>query len=452
MWLWAVAMLAYAVIAAAPTRTRASQTCPCSSPALCQPISVTHAREVFGFSVSNDTSYDRYDWDQLTTVAWNEDPALMCAAHAAGARVVIDGRSANPVAVYGNRTARAAWVAEQVQHAVEAHLDGINFDLEAPILPGDPLALEYSALVAEAAAAFHAAIPGSQVSVDVPWSPYGVDDRHYDWAGLAEATDLLFVMAYDTQSQIWGRCVASANSPLALVQRGLQQWLQLGAPRSKLVLGLPWYGYKYPCVNSGFAGQHDLCELSPVPFFGAPCSDAAGQQVCFSDIAAMTSAAGGDSQGPSFKFTGTGAVGSRALSATQPGKWITEQQHSLHHQQQLEVEVEQGSGAALACHVRYDAQQESPYANCRRTSDAAGSYSHQIWFDDPASIRLKCQLATELGLRGVGVWNLDCLDYQCVDPACSHATMAMWAALQAFQASVTPAHQTPEVQHYSVFA
>lgn len=164
---------------------------------------------------------------------------------------------------------------------------------EAPILPGDPLALEYSALVAEAAAAFHAAIPGSQVSVDVPWSPYGVDDRHYDWAGLAEATDLLFVMAYDTQSQarsddtlgtcaesnalrrhccrlllrmkapsvlstapdavamplaalmtlspqIWGRCVASANSPLALVQRGLQQWLQLGTPRSKLVLGLPW--------------------------------------------------------------------------------------------------------------------------------------------------------------------------------------------------------------------
>ncbi|KAL4858571.1 Di-N-acetylchitobiase [Chlorella vulgaris] len=409
MWLWAVALLAYAAIAAAPNRARASQTCPCSSPALCQPISVTHAREVFGFT------------------------------HAAGARVVIDGRSANPAAVYGNRTARAAWVAEQVQHAVEAHLDGINFDLEAPILPGDPLALEYSALVAEAAAAFHTAIPGSQVSVDVPWSPYGVDDRHYDWAGLAEAADLLF---------IWGRCVASANSPLALVRRGLQQWLQLGAPRSKLVLGLP-YGYKYPCVNPGFAGQHDLCELSPVPFFGAPCSDAAGQQVCFCDIAAMTSAAGGDSHSPSSKVTGTGAVGSRALSATQPGKWIIEQQHSLHHPQQLEVEVEQGRDAALACHVRYDAQQESVYANCRRASDAADSYSHQIWFDDPASIRLKCQLATELGLRGVGVWNLDCLDYQCVDPACSHATTAMWAALQAFQTPVTPAHQTPEAQHYS---
>ena len=35
---------------------------------------------------------------------------------------------------------------------------------EDPLPPGDPLTLEYSAFVAEAAAAFHAAIPGSQVS------------------------------------------------------------------------------------------------------------------------------------------------------------------------------------------------------------------------------------------------------------------------------------------------
>ena len=42
----------------------------------------------------------------------------------------------------------------------------------------------------------------AQVSVDIPWSPYGIDGRNYDWAGLAEAADLLFVMAYDMQSQV----------------------------------------------------------------------------------------------------------------------------------------------------------------------------------------------------------------------------------------------------------
>lgn len=41
-------------------------------------------------------------------------------------------------------------------------------------------------------------------------------------------------------AQIFGRCIAGANSPLDLVRRGLQQWLALGVPASKLVLGLPW--------------------------------------------------------------------------------------------------------------------------------------------------------------------------------------------------------------------
>lgn len=40
--------------------------------------------------------------------------------------------------------------------------------------------------------------------------------------------------------QIWGSCVASANTPLALLERGLEQWLGLGVPAAKLLLGLPW--------------------------------------------------------------------------------------------------------------------------------------------------------------------------------------------------------------------
>ena len=70
----------------------------------------------------------RYDWSQLTTVAWNEDPALLCAAHAAGARVVLDGRF-DPAAVLHSAEARTAWVAAQLGKARQLHLDGVNFDL-----------------------------------------------------------------------------------------------------------------------------------------------------------------------------------------------------------------------------------------------------------------------------------------------------------------------------------
>jgi hypothetical protein len=41
-----------------------------------------------------------------------------------------------------------------------------------------------------------------QVTVDVPWSPYDIDGRSYDFKGLSEAADLLFIMMYDTQSQV----------------------------------------------------------------------------------------------------------------------------------------------------------------------------------------------------------------------------------------------------------
>lgn len=46
--------------------------------------------------------------------------------------------------------------------------------------------------------------------------------------GLASASDLLYVMAYDTRSQIYGRCIASANSPTQVAQKGIQGYLDLG--------------------------------------------------------------------------------------------------------------------------------------------------------------------------------------------------------------------------------
>ena len=50
------------------------------------------------------------------------------------------------------------------------------------------------------------------VTVDVAWNCHGVDDRFYDYKSIADASDFLFVMAYDERSQIYSDCVAWANS------------------------------------------------------------------------------------------------------------------------------------------------------------------------------------------------------------------------------------------------
>ena len=54
-------------------------------------------------------------------------------------------------------------VQARLEEAAAGHTDGVNFDLEDAAAPGSPLALAYSALVAETADAFHKRDPASQV-------------------------------------------------------------------------------------------------------------------------------------------------------------------------------------------------------------------------------------------------------------------------------------------------
>lgn len=51
------------------------------------------------------------------------------------------------------------------------------------------------------------------------WKP-NVDIRFYDYQGLAANSDLLFVMAYDEQSQIFGECLAGPNSAVEAAFEG----------------------------------------------------------------------------------------------------------------------------------------------------------------------------------------------------------------------------------------
>lgn len=64
---------------------------------------------------------------------------------------------------------------------------------------------------------------GLQVTVDVPWSPYDIDGRSFDWKGLAAAADLLFIMLYDTQSQVWPKEAAVLSAMAGTAHPGFCQ-------------------------------------------------------------------------------------------------------------------------------------------------------------------------------------------------------------------------------------
>ena len=344
--------------------------CPCSDISLCQPIEDITRKEVFIFSLRNvEAIWSKYDWTKVTTIVpvGYVNSHLMCFAHKHGARVVTIANI--PKTLLPNKTARANWVQKELQFVKDNFLDGINIDFEDFILQNETTYRDgYTALVTETFKAFKEASPYYQVTVDVAWSPNGIDLRYYDYIELAKVSDFLFVMAYDEQSQITGPCVAGPNSPLPNSLIGIKQYLLLGIPYEQLVIGVPWYGYLYTCLD---ITGNDTCHIKHVPFRGVDCSDAAGTQINYYQMKDY-------------------------LEYSKEGlKW-----NSVSH---------------------------TPYFTL-----SINNKTLQVQFDDPKSLGLKYNLVKEYGIRGLGMWNADAVDYISNTTEAIKERTEMWAAIPVF--------------------
>ncbi|XP_070565595.1 di-N-acetylchitobiase-like isoform X2 [Ptychodera flava] len=298
------------------------------------------------------------------------EPDLMCTAHANNARLVLT--ASFPKENLTNADDRHRWIEGKVKQALDFHVDGINFDFESPLTEPDRIH-HFTVLVNETTQAFHQHIPGSQVTVDVAYTPAcSVESsyRCYDYVGLASAADFMFVMGYDEQDfmEEYGECEARANAPYERTVKGIEDYLKLGIPTSKLVLGVPWYGYTYPCQK--LSGTKCVIKNEPVwPL----CSEDAGDEKHYRDVMNL---------------------------------------------------MEYNSTTQRLWSDKY----KSPYFNYIKSST---NQTHQMWYDDPESLKYKYSYAKLRGLRGVGPWNGDALDYS-DDPRAKKETKDMWDALSVF--------------------
>eukprot|EP01061_Rhynchopus_euleeides_P038226 TRINITY_DN6566_c0_g1_i1.p1 TRINITY_DN6566_c0_g1~~TRINITY_DN6566_c0_g1_i1.p1 ORF type:complete len:430 (+),score=150.24 TRINITY_DN6566_c0_g1_i1:103-1290(+) len=352
-------------------KIREAAACPCSSESLCNPITARREKEVFGFTAGREDQWSHLDFTQVTTVAWQTEADFMCLAHKHGVRVIAGAPNLNLTLIGTNQTAREAYVSGVVEMVKALHIDGITFDYESPIEPGAPESAYYVQVVNETTQALHAAVPGSQVSVCVAWSPHNIDGRYYDNKGFADASDLLYVMMYDTRSQVFEQCIAAPNAALPLVERGVQEYIALGVDPQKIILGLPWYGYDYPCLE-GTAEDAEFCRIGFEPFRGVNCSDAVGRELSFSSFMARLTS-----------------------NNTTTGR-------------------------------RWAADVTTPWYNYRADDGTV----HQIWFDDAESLSAKYAVAKKYGLRGTGPFTYSDLDYS--TDATKQQAASMWDALKVF--------------------
>ncbi|KAK7066269.1 hypothetical protein SK128_007269 [Halocaridina rubra] len=358
--------------------------CPCENQLLCMPLeeakrkheSADHVqkyveknnkKEVFAFVLECDiTVWSKFYWDKLTTIATAGfyDAYLVCHAHKNGVKVVKMGNI--PTSDLPNSHARLTWAKVHASDVALKFLDGINIDFEDAIDDGSEEQRGLTSLVQETAEIFHKIMPGSQVSFDVAWKAGGIDSRYYDYAGIGNASDIIFIMAYDEQSQIFdGSCTARPNSDIYRAAVGIQSYLKLGIPSEKLILGVPWYGYNYPCMSLDL---NETCSIEKVPFRGANCSDAAGKEYPYSFMISTFN-----------------------------------QHHATYH---------------------WDKDSLTPYYTIK---DETGQY-HQMRYDDPRSLSYKYMLAVASGLQGVGMWTANFLDYT-DSPSAVEQQDQMWSLL-----------------------
>ncbi len=252
-------------------------------------------REVLGYLPYWELDYNAFHWDKLTTLAFfavdmesNGDvsdlhgwdgptsTALRDEAHANGVRyilTVINFSASEIDALVNDPVARTNGVQQLLGAVLAMEADGVNIDFESvPVSAKNGL----TAFVKETTEAFHANIPGSQVTVATPavdWS------GAFDYDQLAIHSDGLMIMGYGyhwkggnpgpispvTAGEIWGEKTLTWT---------IEDYFTWGGEenRHKFILGLPFYGRDWPSDGPEIPGTA-LSEGAYEPFYD--CKDRA---------------------------------------------------------------------------------------------------------------------------------------------------------------------------------
>src|SRR5262245_34920024 len=175
--------------------------------------------------------------------------AVTNAAHAKGVRVVPtfqlfdSGSLSKMTAFLGSAAAQDKFIGQALNLMARRSADGANFDFEP--MPAS-LTPQYVAFLAKFNTAMDARFPGATlVNATSAGAPAALI------TGLVPIVDAMFVMTYNYR---WtGSTVTGAIAPLDHASRNVKIHMSrfaAYAPRSKLIMGVPYYGYDWPVTST----------------------------------------------------------------------------------------------------------------------------------------------------------------------------------------------------------
>src|SRR5262245_55699429 len=175
--------------------------------------------------------------------------AVTNAAHAKGVRVVPtfqlfdSGSLSKMTAFLGSAAAQDKFIGQALNLMARRSADGANFDFEP--MPAS-LTPQYVAFLAKFNTAMDARFPGATlVNATSAGAPPSLI------TGLVPIVDAMFVMTYNYR---WtGSTVTGAIAPLDHASRNVKIHMNrfaAYAPKSKLIMGVPYYGYDWPVTSA----------------------------------------------------------------------------------------------------------------------------------------------------------------------------------------------------------
>lgn len=342
--------------------------CTCSNPDWCNPIAIPAKKEVFVFwTGADDWKQSAWNWNITTTVcAFAPIPQdLMCHAHANNARVVFGADF--PKNQLTNASARTAFVNSMLKKVKDNYADGVNLDIEQNQANRDSL----TALTSELYHALKNSFNGYQLSFDLAISVNRAS-KGYDYLALSKVLDFIVPMAYD---ECWGSLKATANSPIKNLQKGVAEYKALGVSPNKLVLGLPWYAWKWPCNSSTIGAACDIVVPPGKQWYG----------------------------------------------------WVTQISYTFAHDTMM---AKAGGAAKLDSETMtkyFDYLIHTDNVTTFKENEGGNGDRQQIWFDDPTTLGAKYGKCKDLGVYGIAFWTADEVSY-------SEGNLAkdMWTALNNF--------------------
>ena len=292
--------------------------------------------------MQDQLSYESWDLSKVTTIGLFHGDAtdqqncdLVSFAHQHSVRVVISAEF--PMNSINDDETIAVWIEDKLADLETFGFDGLNFDNEQLSGTAD--------IVAQRIHEVRVALgPVPSLSFDTSIYPNNALSG-YDFKAMAKDVDFFLPMGYDMP---WNCVTASGNSPIGGLQAGLDEYQNdLGISSSQLILGLPWYGWRYSCADGTAANTTTACTLPPIPDGGN-----------WLDLAAQ--------------------VGLDAI--------ITDK---------LKFEISDSS-------VHIDGESGTKFFTY-----VDGGLVKQYWYDDAETLAAKYGLQNKNSLLGVGIWTVD---------------------------------------------